>query len=281
MPPDRPPPDAPPPAAPPPAAGGYLLGGDLPATRRRLDALRALFDPWTLWHLAERGVGTGWRCWEVGAGGTSVVEWLAARVGAGGRVLATDIDTAALAAAATGPVEVRRHDVVADAPPDEVFDLVHARLVLVHLADRSAALATMADVLAPGGWLVVEDADPALQPLACLDDTGADAALANRVRAGFRTLLAARGVDLAFGRTLPRRLRSLGLLDVGADAYVALSHPACAPLERATIEMIRPQLVDNGIAGDAEIDRLLAAVDAGRVELVQPPLVTAWGRRAR
>ena len=38
------------------------------------------------------GLAPGWRCWEVGAGGDSVVQWLAARVGPQGHVLATDID---------------------------------------------------------------------------------------------------------------------------------------------------------------------------------------------
>jgi SAM-dependent methyltransferase len=40
-----------------------------------------------------------------------------------------------------------------------MFDLVHARLVLVHVPDRAAALATMVAALRPGGWLLVEDAD--------------------------------------------------------------------------------------------------------------------------
>jgi hypothetical protein len=37
------------------------------------------------------GVGPGWRCWEVGGGGRSVPEALAAAVGPAGYVLATDI----------------------------------------------------------------------------------------------------------------------------------------------------------------------------------------------
>jgi hypothetical protein len=30
----------------------------------------------------------------------------------------------------------------------------------------------MVAALRPGGWLVVEDADPALQPLVCVEDQG-------------------------------------------------------------------------------------------------------------
>jgi hypothetical protein len=119
-------------------------------------------------------------------------------------VLATDIDTAWMPRGA--PFDTRRHDVGVDAPPGEGFDLVHARLVLVHVRQRDAALATLVATLRPGGWLLVEEADPALQPLACPDEVGADEALANRLRHGFRSLMAERGVDLAYGRTLPRKV---------------------------------------------------------------------------
>ena len=62
------------------------------------------------------------------------------------------------------------------------FDLVHARLVLVHVPDRAPALATMAAALRPGGWLLVEDADTELQPLVCLDESGPAQRRANRLR---------------------------------------------------------------------------------------------------
>ncbi len=73
----------------------------------------------------------------------------------------------------------------------------------MHLADRDAALRTMVESVRPGGVLFIEDADPELQPLACPDERGDDERLANSVRRGFRKLLAERGADLAYGRTLP------------------------------------------------------------------------------
>jgi hypothetical protein len=109
---------------------------------------------------------------------------------------------------------------------------VHARLLLVHVPQRDRALAAMTSVLRPGGWLVAEEADPALQPLVCPDETGPAQQLANRLKVGFRQLLAQRGVDLAYGRTLPRRLRAAGLVDVAADAYFPITGAACTELER-------------------------------------------------
>lgn len=258
---------------------GYLLDNRRTEAGTRLHALSAIFDQWTFDHIDGTGIGPGWRCWEVGAGGPSVTRFLAGRVGESGRVLATDIDLTWVAEAAGQQVEVRRHDLSLDPPPEESFDLVHARLVLVHLPDRERALASLVGTLRPAGWLVVEDADPALQPLSCLDPTSPAEELANRLRTGFRALMAERGVDLAYGRTLPRLLRQAGLEHVMADAYFPVAIPECAPLETATIHLIRDQLVASGIASEVEIDTHLANVSSGRLDLAQPPMISAWGRR--
>jgi SAM-dependent methyltransferase len=255
---------------------GYLLDNQQAEAGRRFDAFAELFDPSTFSRLSAIGLGPGWRVWEVGAGGRSVPTWLAGQVGAAGLVLATDIDTRWLAG--TPGVEVQRHDVGTDPVPDGGFDLIHARLLLVHVPNRDEALTRMVSALRPGGWLVVEEADPALQPLVCLEERGPAEALANRVKTGFRSLLAERGVDLAFGRTLPRRLRELGLVDVSADAYFPITGPACTELERATVEQVRDRLIAGGIATAAEIDEHLATVTSGVLDLATSPMVTAWGR---
>ena len=260
----------------------YLLSNDAPESMDRFTAFTTLFAPATFRHLDGLGLAPGWRCWEVGAGGTSVVDFLAERVGPTGHVLATDINLSWVASAGGGNasnVEIRQHDVAAAPPPDGPFDLVHARLVLVHVPERDRALATMADALRPGGVLLVEDADPALQPLSCLEEIGPPQELANRIRRGFRQLLAERGVDLAYGRTLPRRLRAAGLVQVAADAAFPVSDPACNALETATINLIRDQLLDHGIATEGEIAAHLANVAAGRLDLAQPPMISCWGRR--
>jgi SAM-dependent methyltransferase len=258
--------------------GGYLLDNQQDEAGRRFDALAELFDPVTFRHFETVGVAAGWRCWEVGAGGPSVPTWLAERVGTTGTVLASDIDVSWLPETAV-PFEVLRHDVGADEPPPGQFDLVHARLVLVHVPQRAAALDAMVRAVRPGGWLLLEDADPALQPLLCPDESGPAQELANRLRRGFRTLMAQRGADLALGRTLPRLLRAAGLADVRADAYFPVTSPACTALEQATVEQIRQRLVAAGLAGDAEIDEHLANVASGELDLTTAPMISAWGHK--
>ncbi|WP_028938359.1 methyltransferase domain-containing protein [Pseudonocardia spinosispora] len=257
---------------------GYLLDNQQSEAGRRFDALSRLLDPVTFRHFTAVGVATGWACWEIGAGGASVPAWLAERVGPSGRVVATDIDTAWMPAEGAA-FEVLQHDVGVDPPPSGGFDLVHARLVLTHVPRRVEALASMVRALRPGGWMVIEDADPALQPLICPDEFGHAQQLANRLRQGFRTLMAERGAELAFGRTLPRLLRESGLEDVQADAYFPITSPACTDLETATVHQIRDRLLAAGLATEAEIEQHLANVADGQLDLATAPLISAWGRK--
>jgi SAM-dependent methyltransferase len=258
---------------------GYLLDNRQVEAGTRLAALAALFDPPTFRILDRVGVAPGWRCWEVGAGGMSVPAWLAGRVAPSGSVLATDLDLSWMPAEDRGAVEVMVHDVGTDPPPPGSFDLVHARLVLVHVPRREEAMAAMIGTLRPGGWLVVEDADPALQPLTCIDEWGPAQALANKLRRDFRTLLAGRGAELSFGRTLPQLFRRHGLVDVTAEAHFPVTGAECTLLERATVLQIRERMVEAGLATDAEIDRHLAALDAGGLDVATSPMISTWGRK--
>ena len=245
-------------------------------SRAHFANLGDLFNPSTFRRIDALGIRPGWRCWEVGAGGPTVPAWLARRVVPGGYVLATDIDVAALPEAAEPGFEVLRHDVAAERAPAAGFDLVHARLVVMHLADRGAALAAMAGALRPGGWLLLEDADLSLQPLACPDEAGPAEQLANKIR---RASVGLRGDNLAFGRTLPRLLRGAGLTEVGADAYLPIAGPDSARLEQTMIERQRDRLLAAGLLTAAEIDRHLADVAAGRLDLTTFTVVSAWGRK--
>ncbi|WP_083462327.1 methyltransferase domain-containing protein [Kitasatospora griseola] len=260
------------------SARGYLLDNARVEAGERFVQLAELFDGVTRGHFDRLGVKEGSRCWEVGAGGTSVPEALAAAVGPTGHVLATDINPSWLTVG--NGYEVRQHDVAADpAPEPGTFDLVHARLVLVHVPDRARALATMVAALRPGGWLLIEDADTALQPLACLDESGPAQRRANRLRDAVRELLARRGADLRYGRTLPRALREAGLVDVAAAGTFPVGGPACNHLEAATIRHVRDELLAAGLSDDTEIDAHLASIHAGELDLTLAPLISAWGRR--
>lgn len=174
-----------------------------------LSLLEELFDPPTVERLERVGVAPGWRALEVGAGRGSIAAWLAERVGPGGRVVATDVDTALLGGMAERGVEVLRHDVLRDDFPDGSFDLVHTRAVLVHLLAPGRALDRIFRWLKPGGVVLCEEPwiDAGLlspEPLAA--------------RAAEALKQAAPQMDCGFARRLPQALKDAGFEPVEADA---------------------------------------------------------------
>jgi hypothetical protein len=63
-------------------------------------------------------------------------------------------------------LEVLQHDVRTNALPEARFELVHARLVLSHLAQRESIVTKLVNALKPGGWLLLEEFDQAIAGLA-------------------------------------------------------------------------------------------------------------------
>jgi ubiquinone/menaquinone biosynthesis C-methylase UbiE len=135
----------------------YVYDQTFAEERERLAGIERLWDPGTRALMERVGVGPGWRCLEVGAGGGSMVEWLAERVGPQGSVLATDVYTKFLDAMDRANLEVREHDILADELPEAEFDLAYARLVAEHLGPE--VIERMIPALKPGGVLLLEDYD--------------------------------------------------------------------------------------------------------------------------
>src|SRR5258708_27953222 len=114
----------------------YILDTAGEPTGERFNSLETLYDSWTTRHLQSTGIGAGWQCWEVGGGGGSIAAWLAERCGPTGHVLVTDLDPRFLvesAALAQPQIEIQRHDIGSDPLPVPSFDLIHARLLLIHV----------------------------------------------------------------------------------------------------------------------------------------------------
>ena len=257
-------------------SSGYAFADEDP--RMRVDALSSLFDPVTFRHVDALGVDQGWRCWEVGAGGVTVANWLAHRVGTRGRVLATDIDISWATDQLDPAVEVQRHDITSDDIASEQFDLVHARHVLLHLPARLEVMKRMTAALRPGGWLVIEDYDHVM-PLVCIDAPRPEHHRANKVHAAVRALLAEHGVDLEYARALPRIFHETGLCEVGAEAFFAVTAPAGTTLAIANVTQLRDALIARQLASREEVDGHLRAMADRSITVGTLPLVSAWGRK--
>jgi SAM-dependent methyltransferase len=244
----------------------------------RFAALSTLFDPATKEHLLDRGLAPGWRCLEVGAGGGSIARWLSERVGSTGRVLATDIETRFLNTLNLPNLEVLRHDITRDPMPDGSFDLVHARMILVHLRERDDVLSRLAAVVRPGGWLVCEEFDGLS---AAPDHSVSPGETMLKAHHAMQRLTDDQGLDRRYGRLLFGRLRSLGLTELGAEATMSMaaSGSPMAVLLRASYERRRSAMIDAGYITATEFEADLARMEAADFMMPSPLMWTAWGRR--
>ncbi len=249
----------------------YVYDQGFAQERKRLSAMESLWDPGSQALLDELGVGAGWRCLEVGAGGGSLVEWMADR---GATVMAIDIDTRFIEPFASDAIEVRRIDVRTDELPQSQFDLVHARLVLEHLNDRRQILERLAATLRPGGWMMIEDydwtgfgfegQDPKL-------DVVAEALIGFMQKAGF---------ERDYGRHVVNDIAAAGLTDVRGEgrARVIDSSDPGFDFFRLSFESLRGAVVDAGMLSAEDADA--AAARFGEDMRVLTPLMMAGlGRR--
>ena len=254
----------------------YAFDNEWLAGRERLAAAEQLLDPGTFRNLELLGVGEGWQCLEVGAGGGSVARWLCNKVGGNGRVTATDIDTRFLDAAGEQNLEAVEHDLCRDELPAGAYNLVHARLVLEHLPERNAVLGKLANALKPGGWLLVE----AVDYVSGVPISRLGARLHRRTQAARLRMMRGAGLNPEYGRTLPRELRANGLTQVGAEgrAWIMEGGSAGARWFRLSMAQLRQRLVQEGGVDDAEVEQMLEMFENPDFAAWTPVILAAWGQ---
>ena len=272
----------------------YAFDNAIPGAEHGFSSIEAAYDTWTVRQLETIGVAEGWRCLEVGGGGGSIGRRLADLVGPTGHVTITDIDPAWIDRETPVNVEVLVHDIAADPLPESAFDLVHARLVLMHVPERDAALRRMVSALRAGGWLLIEDFD-----MRVLRDggeesmvrtplnggvTAADVELLARADAALVALLESRGADLAYGRRLYGVLSAAGLVDVVAEGYLAIApggSPGAGQRLRRYEQVGGALVAAGGITAD-ELERTCELLRHPACPVLSPGiLVSARGRRPR
>jgi ubiquinone/menaquinone biosynthesis C-methylase UbiE len=242
----------------------YLLGsseGETARLQRQADELtpdsRALLD--------RAGLRPGQSVIDLGSGPRGILDLLAERVLPGGRVVGVDADPAQTARAAkfaasrrlTG-VEAITADARRTGLPSCSFDLVHTRTLLINVPEPGQVIAEMVRLARPGGWVLAmePDAEYAL----CYPPHPAFTRLCEI----FPVAVRSNGADPHIGRRLPELFRHAGLQDVAVETTARvypLGH------SRRTIRMdlmraMRPRILEQGLASEAELDELDAAARA-------------------
>lgn len=258
----------------------YVFDQTWERERDRLRSLEAIYDDATIRYLTTIGVAPGWTCLEVGCGAGSVARWMAERVGSGGRVVATDLDTRFVEEQPN--LEVRTHDITTGAPEDAAFDLVHARAVLEHVKERETALANVLAAVRPGGWVLLEDIDcagPMAPALARYTYPSEHAPVIEHLLRAGEAAFAFVGASAGFGAQLVGALQAAGFEQVGGEVHGAIVSGGSEQWARGTAEQLRPHLVATGAITDDEIARFLDISTDPTVHYTPPAMASAWGRR--
>jgi SAM-dependent methyltransferase len=196
-------------------------------------------------------------------------------------VLATDIDPRWIPPATHPNLRVIHHDIVTDPLPEAEFDLVHARLVLLHLPEREQVLTRLTRCLRPGGLLLLEEFDCGWTPvLAAPSD--AEAELFTAVHDALVATLRDAGADPTWGRRCYAAMRAAGYEIIESTTY-AEAWPGGAHaigLHRANTEQIREKLLGKGIS-EAQLNSFWTLLRDPRFAVSSYPLVSVLGRTMR
>jgi SAM-dependent methyltransferase len=231
---------------------------------KRLRLLHDVYGPGTEALLRRAGLRAGLRVVEVGCGSGNTACWVAEQVAPRGSVVALDVSPDQIEQARRQAA--RRHlrniefqvaDAYAPRLPEGTFDLAYCRLVLMHLTHPADALAAMRTLVRPGGVVVCEEMD-----LGCWRcDPPAEAM--TRFFALNTALGERRGENFSLGVSLHRLFRDAGFAhpEVGANFALALRGER-KRLLGMTFAEFAPELVQEGLASQAEVERVAAALRA-------------------
>lgn len=211
--------------------------------------------------LAFAGIRPGWKVLEVGSGSGVVSRDVAAVVGDGGRVIGVDpsrvfvLEARRLARESGLGSRVRFE--LGDGRRlrfrDGTFDATLAVTVLLHVPDADRLLREMIRVTLPGGIVAVQDQD-----FGTLALDHPDPALTQRILEGVARKIYA---DPWSGRTLPRKLSSLGLDSVRLlpDVY---QDTTFEPWTRTFLLRRAENAVKWKIVSERQAERWLAGIEA-------------------
>lgn len=181
-------------------------------------------------------------------------------------------------ALALNQVNVVTADVYDTGPASTQFDLAHCRLLLCHLQKPEIAIAEMARVVRPGGFVVCLDVD--LEGLYSIPETDCY----RQMREIFVRRRTLDGLDSRLGLKLPEMMRGAGL----ADPQMAFIHPVYFRGEEKRLweysfAESAGRTLERGLLGPEALEALLqelAAVGANeRIAAAQATMPMCWARK--
>ncbi len=254
--------------------GEAFFRPDRAGEAERIDFGALAYDDITMARLRALGAGPGWRCLDIGAGTGTVSRRLLGEAGVAS-VLAVDRDVRFLDARPAPGLRTLQADVTAPDFAPGGFELVHARFVLMHLPERDRLIGKFAELLTPGGVLVLSDAvDLTSERTPATPYTTA-------MRAMWQGLRATIGTDVSQVPSYPNLLRESGLGHVAAEIHVPplLPGSAISRFWADTWQRSREAMLSTGLVDEAGVDAAVRYLQSDACAALSAGMLTAWGRK--
>ena len=250
----------------------------------RLLMLDDIYAPAGKRGLLRAGLRPGMRVADFGCGVGAMTRNLAAMVGPDGHATGIDLHQSQLSEAANvcggcglSNVSFWKADACDTKLPENMFDLVYCRFLLIHVPDPVACLREMKRVLKPGGLIFAEDGDlrsGGSAPSSALDSFGGL----------FERLGPKKGVDYRLGRDLYQLVKRAGFEDVETDIYQpAYSRGKERVFLKWSIEEAGAGLIGAGLLTSSELEYTLGqmqtASDNPDILVLMPRMSQVWGRK--
>ncbi len=272
-----------------PTTTNYLLGSD-GAELARLELQARVLDAATRAIFGQAGLAPGMRVLDLGTGIGDVAFTAAELVGEAGAVVGVDQSADALAVAEQRRRARGLHHVrfvqgrVGEWTPNDSFDAVIGRLILLYCPDPAATLAHHCAHVRPGGLVVAMEYDMTVI------GSVPDVPLVATVRRWLLDTFSRTGHDVTLGVRLPGLLRRAGLAEpstMAGVAYVPPEEEGGAALLAGVLRSMLPAIERTGVATAAEVDietlgpRLAEELRRTPAVFRYASLVGAWARTPR
>jgi SAM-dependent methyltransferase len=246
----------------------YILDGSDDDLRRLL-GIAQLLEGMARRAFLRAEVEEGWTAIECGCGPIGALAIMAEIVGPSGRVVGVDFGEPAVqrARSVLATLELENAQVfAADVHDLDVgdlggpFDLAYTRCFLMHQSDPAHTLARIAELVRPGGWIIVQEplrspaphSHPPVEALGAYWELMHE--LAERVGVPHRTT-----------NDLQRAAQNAGLEVVSVDGFFTIiTGDLGFDLHGGTLAAMRDRAIQLGVASEQEIDELAGAIGAGR-----------------